>query len=102
MYQGARLIDMGTTADQSTEIILSTESTAGASTGGTASSIYAMKLGIGDMMWGIEEYPMEVEDLGLLKTGAPLYRTTIDWPLGLAVANPRAIARLYNFKPTAS
>ena len=101
MYQSARLIDIGTTADQSTEIILNTESTVGADTGGTASSIYAVKFGIGDLMWGIEEYPMEVEDLGLLQA-LPLYRTTIDWPLGLAVANPRAIARLYNFKPSVS
>lgn len=97
VYQGARMIDIGVTEDQSTEIILSTESL-GAN--GDESSIYAVKFGIGEFMWGIQEYPLEVTDKGLLE-GTPIYRTEMDWPVGLALADPYAIARLYGVVATA-
>lgn len=95
MYGNTRLVDIGTRADQTTEIILNTEKTDGTASGGTeCTSIYAVKFGIGDETWGIQQYPMEVTDLGELQT-APKYRTRVDWPHGLATVSPRSIARLY-------
>uniref|UniRef100_A0A6M3JWI7 Putative capsid protein n=1 Tax=viral metagenome TaxID=1070528 RepID=A0A6M3JWI7_9ZZZZ len=102
MYGNTKLVDIGVRADQSTEIILNTETAAGAVTGGTeCTSMYAVKFGIGDELWGIQEYPMEVTDLGELQT-APKYRTRIDWPHGLAMVSPRCIARMYGIIPDSS
>ena len=96
-YGNTRLVDIGVKADQTTEIILNSETSAGAVSGGSANtytSIYAVKFSIGDETWGIQEYPLEVTDLGELQT-APKYRTRIDWPHGLATVSPRSIARMY-------
>lgn len=91
-YGTAQMIDIGVKADQSTEIILNTETMAGASGGSECSSIYAVKFGIGEFLWGIQEYPLEVTDKGELED-KPIYRTEMDWPLGLAMADPYSIAR---------
>ena len=102
MYGNTRLIDIGVRADQTTEIILNTETTAGAASGGSeCTSIYAVSFGIGDMLWGIQEYPMEVEDLGELQS-KPSYRTRVDWPHGLADVDPRCMARMYGIVPDSS
>lgn len=101
VYQGARLIDVGVKVDQSTEIIGNAENSSGASTGDDFTSIYAIKFGIGELFWGIQEYPIEVEDKGLLE-GKPIYRTEVDWPLGLAYADPYCLARMYAVLPTAN
>lgn len=97
VYQGCRLIDIGVKRDQVTEIIRNDE-VLGGGTGET--SIYAAKFGIGELLWGIQEYPLEVEDKGLLE-GSPVYRTEMDWPLGLALADPRSVGRLYGVKVVA-
>ena len=44
---------------------------------------------------------LEVDDKGLLED-KPVYRTEVDWPLGLAMADPYSIARLYGIIPNAS
>lgn len=98
VYQGCRLVDIGVKADQTTEIITNTEDPDGIYTSDISTSIYAVKFGIGEFLWGIQEYPMEVTDKGLLEA-APVYRTEVDWPLGLAHIDPRSIARLYNIFP---
>ena len=100
MYSGCRLVDIGVKADQTTEIITSTE-TLEAAGAAESTSIYAVKFGIGDLLWGIQEYPLEVEDLGRLE-GSPVYRTEVDWPLGLALADPRSIGRLCGIIPDSS
>lgn len=100
VYQGSRLIDIGVKADQTTEIITSTE-TLEAAGAAESTSIYAVKFGIGELLWGIQEYPLEVEDKGLLEA-TPVYRTELDWPLGLALADPRAVGRLYAIIPDSS
>lgn len=100
-YGNARLIDIGVTADQTTEIIPEVETAAGAASGGESSSIYAVKFGIGEFLWGIQEYPLEVEDKGLLED-KPIYRTEMDWPLGLAMADPYSIARGIDIIPDSS
>lgn len=99
MYGKTRLIDIGVKADQTTEIIRNDESTVGAPTGGACTSIYAVKFGVGDEFWGLQQYPMEVRDLGELQS-APKYRTRIDWPHGLATVSPRSLSRLYGIVPT--
>ena len=99
-YQNARLVDIGVKADQTTEIITNAETLEDAGSA-ESTSIYAVKFGIGEFLWGIQEYPLEVEDKGLLED-KPIYRTEMDWPLGLALADPYAIARLYAIIPNAS
>lgn len=89
VYQGCRLIDIGVKADQTTDII--------GIDGSGFTEIYAVKFGIGDLLWGIQEYPLEVEDKGLLES-MPVYRTEMDWPLGLAQADARAVGRLHSIK----
>ncbi len=98
VYLGARMIDIGVKADQSTEIILNTEDKGG---GSFETSIVAVKFGIGDMTWGIQQYPLEVRDIGELES-KPVYRTRVDWNLGLATVNPRSIGRLYGIRADAT
>ena len=98
VYQGCRLVDIGVKADQTTEIITNTEDPDGLYTSNISTSIYAAKFGIGEFLWGIQEYPLEVTDKGLL-AAKPVYRTEVDWPLGLAHIDPRSIARLCNIFP---
>jgi len=92
MYSGARLVDIGVTATQTTEIIAADETKGG---GSTEASVYAVKFGIGEFLWGIQEYPLEVDDIGLVPSTPTKYRTVVDWPLGLAVIDPYSIGRLY-------
>ncbi len=94
VYLGARMIDIGVKADQSTEIITNTEGLGG---GSFETSIYALKLGIGDSTWGIQEYPLEVRDIGELQA-KPVFRTRVDWNLGLATVDPRSLGRLYGIR----
>ncbi len=99
MYGNVRLIDIGIRADQTTEIILNTETAAGAPSGGSeCTSIYAVKFGVGMDLWGIQEYPLEVRDLDELQT-KPSYRTRVDWPHGLADVDPRCMSRMYGIVP---
>ena len=91
VYLGARMVDIGVKADQSTEIITNTETLGG---GSTNTSIYAVKFGIGESTWGIQQYPIEVRDIGELES-KPVYRTRVDWNLGLATVDPRSLGRLY-------
>jgi len=95
-YQGARLIDTGVKADQST-LIQAWENATGTDASDDYASILAVKLGEGEHLWGIQEYPLEVTDKGLLEA-KPVYRTEIDWPLGLAHVSPRSLARLYGLR----
>jgi hypothetical protein len=97
-YGGARMIDIGTLSDGLTEIITNTEDPQGLYTSDISTSIYAVKFGIGEFLWGIQEYPIEVTDKGLLEA-MPVYRTEVDWPLGLAHIDPKCIARLCNIFP---
>jgi hypothetical protein len=92
-YRGAKLVDIGYTDEtEATRIITQTE-TQGSSS--VATSIYAVRFGGdgGEFLHGIEEYPLDVQDIGWLPT-APTYRVRVDWPVGLALWNDRSIARL--------
>ena len=92
-YQGVPLIDIGIKADQSTEIITNTETESG---GTDETSIYAAKYGNEQYLWGIQQEPLQVRDLGEVQT-KPVYRDRVEWVVGLAVSNPRSLARAYGF-----
>jgi hypothetical protein len=98
VYAGARLVDIGVKADQLTEIITNTEDPQGVYTSDVSTSIVAVKFGIGDMFWGICEYPLEVHDDGLVPA-TTYYNTQVDFPVGLAHVDPRSIGRLINIFP---
>jgi hypothetical protein len=100
MYGSTKLSDIGVKADQTTEILPNTETLEDAGSA-ESTSIYFCKYGIGEFFWGIQAYEMEVEDVGRLE-GSPVFRTEVDWPLGLAQSDPYSIARLYAVIPNAS
>lgn len=93
VYQGVSLIDIGIKADQSTQIITNAQTLSG---GTDETSIYAVKYGEGEYFWGLQQAPLEVIDQGLI-TSSPVYRDLVEWVVGLAVSNPRALARAYGF-----
>jgi hypothetical protein len=69
--------------------------------GGTT-SIYAAALG-DELMTGIQgpfegRYGISVRDFGEVPD-APVFRTRVDWYVGFAVCNDKAIGRLYNVGP---
>jgi len=98
VYQGARLLDIGLKADQSSEIITNTEDPDNKYTSDVSTSIYAVRFSVGEYLWGIQQYPLEARDLGELQA-KPVYRTRVDWHIGLAHVDPRSIARLRNIFP---
>jgi hypothetical protein len=66
--------------------------------GGSAvgQSIYCVSMGDG-MLSGLQNGVMEVDDLGQLQT-SPVYRTRIEWLVGLAAMHGRCAARLSSIK----
>jgi len=108
-YKGATIRDPGVKADQSTRILAGNAIAAGSgsvgetaagvdSTGASANfaSIYAVNFGT-DHFFGWQFAPPNVQDLGLIYNGA-IYRTLIDWAVGLVNASTRSIGRLYDIK----
>lgn len=93
-YKGAKFIDMGFKIDDTSKIIGDAELANGtALAGGGATSVYALRQAP-EYFSAWQEYGMDVRDLGEMNDGVT-YRTLIDWVIGLAVAHPRSIARLY-------
>jgi hypothetical protein len=92
-FRGIPLIDIGLCSDQSTEIITNAETLSG---GTDETSIYAAWFAENEGLWGIQQKPLEIRDLGELQT-APKYRDRADWVHGLAHSDPRCIARGYGF-----
>ncbi len=97
IYQDVPLVRIGVKADQTTQIITNTETVSG---GTEETSVYAVRFGEGMHLWGIQQKPMEVDDLGRLQS-SPHYADRVQWVVGLAVSNPRSIARAYGFVPDA-
>lgn len=92
-YRGIPLVDVGYGGDGSTRIIPQTE-TQGSSS--VASSIYAVKMGRTPAdrgITGLTNGGIQVTDLGELET-KPVYRTRIEFYVGLANHGDKAIARL--------
>jgi hypothetical protein len=68
--------------------------------GGTTGDIYAIRFGAMSGVSGLQNGGISVRDLGELDT-LPVLRTRIEWYCGLAVFNPKAVARLKDIKLTA-
>lgn len=66
---------------------------AGPGGGSTSASVYVARIGDGYLSM-IQNGTMSVRDLGELQT-APLFRTRVDWNVGLVVEHGRAVARLW-------
>lgn len=108
-YKGAIIKDPGVKADQTTRIIAGNaipagsgsvgETAAGAdSTGASANftSVYAVNYA-DDHFFGWQFAPINVQDLGLINNGV-IFRTLIDWAIGLMNASTRSLGRLYDIK----
>lgn len=65
----------------------------------TATSIYVVSLGA-EGVNGIQNGGVDVRDLGELQT-APVFRTRVEWFVGLAVFNGRAATRLWSISDAA-
>jgi hypothetical protein len=93
-YKGAKFCDMGFKIDDTTKILPDTElATGAAQTGGASTSLYAVHLGA-EFFTPWQMYEMEVGDPKLTDDQVT-YRTVIDWVVGLALSNPRSVARLH-------
>ncbi|MDQ3485453.1 MAG: hypothetical protein M3445_08630 [Actinomycetota bacterium] len=91
-YNGLRLVNVGNKAD-GTPIIPQTETQG---TALNAGSIYAVSFGTAAPapgVVGLTNGGVRVQDLGQLET-KPVYRTRIEWFVGLALFGPRPAARL--------
>jgi len=66
---------------------------AGPAGGSASSSIYVVRLGDG-YVTGLQNGTMDVKDLGELQTD-PIFRTRVEWLVGLAVMHGRACARVW-------
>jgi len=96
-YKGAVIRDPGYKADQSTRIISNLENTDGTDTGSSVqTSIYAVNYSE-DHFTGWQFGPPNVQDLGLINNGV-VYRTLIDYAVGIANVSTRSIGRLYDIK----
>lgn len=92
VYNGVQIVDVGNKAD-GTPIIPQTE-TQGTAT--NAGSIYAVNFGAGapeQGVVGLTNGGVQVFDLGQLET-KPVYRTRIEWFVGLALFGAQPAARL--------
>jgi hypothetical protein len=88
-YKGAKLIDVGVKADQTTRIIPTTANN---------SSIYAVKFG--EEYFSMLNYrPLKVTDIGRLES-KPTLRTEVEWAFGFMMPHPRGLAVLNAIKVT--
>ncbi len=91
---GTKLIDLGTKADNTTDIIGNVEAADGSAlSGGGSTSIYAVKLGE-PYLAGFQLAGIKVTDKGELESGV-VERVIIDWGVGIYMVNPRSVARLH-------
>lgn len=99
-YRNAVIRVVGRRVDQTTPVIMNSESAGGAdNTSATAAnsfgSIYFVKFGTGSFA-GWQTESLKPIFLGLDPTNGVAYNAAIDWALGLWQAHNRAIGRLYN------
>ena len=113
MYKGATIRDIGYKADQQTRIIpggpvptsvessgLLGENAAGTGTSTTSGSIFTSIYAVNystDHFFGWQFEPPNFQDLGLIYNGV-IYRTLIDYAVGLINASTRSIGRLFDIK----
>ncbi len=97
MYRGIEVIEAGTKGDQTTQIITSTETNAGAKTGGTATSWYFVRFGKSHVQgWQMHE-PKRIYD-DIINDGVT-HRTVFEWPVGLSKFHIKSVVRLRGVIP---
>lgn len=97
VYRNAKLRTIGLKSDQSTEIITSTEDTAGANGASTYSSFYVVRYGEG-FFSGWQFDSLAPVFAGYRSDEPTHYRMAFDWALGFLQAHTRCIARGYGVK----
>jgi len=97
VYNGLPILVAYEGSGGGTEILNFDEAAAGG--GSTSTSIYCVSMGE-NALTGLQNGAMDVRDLGELNT-APVFRTRVEWFVGLAIFNPYAAARLYGITDTA-
>ncbi len=97
LYRGIQVIEAGTKGDQTTQIITSTETNAGASTGGTATSYYFVRFDKQHVQgWQMHE-PKRIYD-DIINDGVT-HRTVFEWPVGLSKFHIKSVVRLRGVIP---
>jgi hypothetical protein len=91
LYADLPILDAGKD-ETNTDIIPLTEVAGDA--GADATSLYVVSFTDGHVE-GIQNGPIEVKDLGLTDSGV-IYRTLVEWLVGMALYHPRAATRLWN------
>lgn len=86
-YKGAKLLDIGVKADQTTKIV---------TTSSNLTTLYAVKVGEG-FLQQLQYEKLNVKDLGQ-QPGTRALRTQVNWAYGFTQPHPRGIARLQNLK----
>jgi hypothetical protein len=98
-FRNATIRTIGLKADQSTEIITNTETSAGANGSSTFSSLYAVKYGEGYAQgWQYESIADSVQFIGQRSDEPTHERLIIDWAAGMRFDHTRAAARVFNIK----
>jgi len=90
-YADLPILDAGKD-NTNTDIIPLTETAE--DTGSDATSLYVVSFSDGHVE-GIQNGAMEVKDLGLTDSGV-IYRTLVEWLVGMALYHPRAATRIWN------
>lgn len=99
MYKNARIVDIGRKSDQTTKIITSTETAAGAAGSSTFTSLYAVKYGEAYFAgWQFDPLGQSINDLGLIGNDGTVSRILIDWAVGFLPQHTRCMSRIYNIK----
>jgi len=97
MYKNAKVKDIGRKADQSTRIILNTETSTGAAGASTYTSMYFVRYDM-EHVFGWQFDPLSPKDVGLIGNGGSTYRLLIDWAFGIYSQHTRGMARIYGIK----
>lgn len=96
-YRNATVRSIGLKADQSTEIITSTEASTGLNGSSTYTSMYAVKYG-DDSLNGWQFEPPNAQLIGQRQEEPTHVRFFFEWALGIYQQYTRAISRVYGIK----
>ncbi len=98
-FQNALVRTIGRKADQATQIITSTETTAGVDGASNYSSIYGVRFGEEHFCgWQFRSLEEAITGPYLLTATGTQQRITFDWPHGLWQEDVRSVARMYGLK----
>lgn len=100
-YRGAVIRDIGYKSDQTTRVITVTETSAGVDGSDNHTSIYACRMSVDYLFaWQFRSIGESVTDIGFIGNAGTIYRTVIDYVVGLMSRHTRSVARLYGLKLT--